>query len=291
MALVTWSVVVLLVMADGISGIVGCSYGLSRTCPGESCLDIYHKNHNCHGNSGQYIVKVNDNLRFVYCDMSLECGGEKGWMRIADINAAGSGSCPNGWKKMNNPTGACRAPRDDAGCYSAYFSTYNIPYSRVCGMVVGYQKGTPDAFLTFSGKTSINDAYLDGVSITYGSSRKHLWSYAAGISESYSGGQLATCPCSQHGGTHAPTFVRDHYYCESGSTVDGVRFETYFTADPLWDGKGCGSNNNCCVQPNLPWFYRQIPLTSNDNVEARICYDQAFIDEAVLVKEIQLFVQ
>ena len=92
------------------------------------------------------------------------------------------------------------------------------------------------------------------------------------------------------GGTHAPPFVRDHYYCESGTT-GGLSHGTYFTGDPLWDGKGCSRSNSCCAQPNLPWFYRQIPLTSNENVEARICYDQIFNDEAVLVKEIQLYVQ
>ena len=78
--------------------------------------------------------------------MSLECGGEKGWMRIANINAASGDRCPNGWRKITSPTKACRAPSDNAGCYSTHFTTYNIPYSRVCGMVVGYQKGTTDGF-------------------------------------------------------------------------------------------------------------------------------------------------
>ena len=158
-------------------------------------------------------------------------------------------------------------------------------------MVVGYQKGTPDGFFSHVRKTSINDPYLDGVSITYGSSRKHIWSYAAGLSESHYSHQTSTCPCSLHGGTPAPSFVRDYYYCESGTTFNGFKFETFFTDDPLWDGKGCSTSNSCCAQPSLPWFYRQIPLTSNDNLEARICYDQPFADEAVLVKEIQLYVQ
>ena len=60
-------------------------------------------------------------------------------MRIANINATGGDSCPSGWKKITSPTRACRAPSDNAGCYSAHFTTYNIPYSRICEMVVGYQ--------------------------------------------------------------------------------------------------------------------------------------------------------
>ena len=151
-------------------------------------------------------------------------------------------------------------------------------------MAVGYQKGTTDAFYSYVRRTSINDPYLDGVSITYGSTKKHLWSYAA---EMYGSPHVA-CPCTLNGGTLPPSFVRDHYYCVSGSTITGLHFGTYFTGDPLWDGRGCSASNSCCAQPNLPWFYHQIPLTSNDNVEARICYDQ---DEAILVKEIQLNVQ
>ena len=100
-------------------------------------------------------------------------------------------------------------------------------------MVVGYQKGSPDGFNSYVHKTSINDPYVDGVSITYGSSRKHIWSYAAGVSESYSGSQQLTCPCSLHGGAPAPSFVRDHYYCESGTTIDGYNAGAYYTSDPL----------------------------------------------------------
>ena len=142
------TIVALLVIVNGISIVVGCNYGLNPACPGKSCLDIYQKNPSSRGVSQRYIVKIGIHFRFVYCDMNLECGGEKGWMRIADIdvNAAGRDNCPSGWKKITSPTKACRANSDAAGCHSAHFATYNIPYSRVCGMVVGYQKGTPDGF-------------------------------------------------------------------------------------------------------------------------------------------------
>ena len=108
--------------------------------------------------------------------MSFEYGGEKGWMRIADVNAAGSNNCPDGWCKMTGPTGACRAPSNNAGCYSAHFNTHNIPYSRVCGMIVGYQKGSTDGFasLHYSSRL-INGLCVDGVSIIYGiRTKKHI---------------------------------------------------------------------------------------------------------------------
>ena len=286
MASVTWIVVALLIIFDGVHLVVGCNYGFSTACPGESCLDIYRKNPNSHGVSGQYVVKIGNQHHFVYCDMVLECGGEKGWMRIGHVSYGGS--CPNGWSRITSPVRACRAPSNSAGCHSAHFSTHNIPYGRVCGMVIGYQKGTPDAF--HSGASTINNAYLDGVSITYGATRKHLWSYGAGVSEKYAN-RPATCPCELYGGTPAPTFVQNHYYCEAGTTSNKVYLHRYYNWDPLWDGEGCSLHSSCCAQPGLPWFYRQLPVASNENLEARICYDQSFWDEAVLVKEIQLYVQ
>ena len=122
-------------------------------------------------------------------------------------------------------------------------------------MVIGIQKGTPDAFGMYQGPVySIDQPYLDGVSITCGTSRTHIWSYAAGLSENSVNNKALTCPCSRFRGKLPLSFVRDHYYCESGTT-GGLSHGTYFTSDPLWDGKGCGSKNACCAQRNLPWFY------------------------------------
>jgi len=73
-------------------------YGFSTKQPGKSCRDIYQLNPASRNNSGYYIVK-SDDVHFVYCDMILECGGEKGWMRIADINPA-NGGCPNGGGRL-----------------------------------------------------------------------------------------------------------------------------------------------------------------------------------------------
>ena len=49
-------------------------------------------------------------------------------------------------------------------------------YSRVCGRIIGYQVVTPDGFRD-TVDTNINQSYMDGVSITYGIPRTHIWSY------------------------------------------------------------------------------------------------------------------
>ena len=65
----------------------------------------------------------------------------------------------------------------------------------------------------------------------------------------------------------------------------------YYVDDPLWDSEGCSIDNSCCSEPSLPWFYRQMPLMVNEDVEARICRDQESSTEDVLIGELQLYVQ
>ena len=166
-----------------------------------------------------------------------------------------------------------------------------LPTVKYVGMAVGYQKATTDGFaaLYFS-ERSLNGPYVDGISITYGTPRKHIWTYGIGRSDKSDG--LPTyrnnCPCSEFPGTSPPSFVHDNYYCESGSLLLG---SDYHTSDPVWDGEDCSVNNSCCSEPSLPWFYRQIPLTTSEDIETRICRDEASSNEDVLIKELQLYIQ
>ena len=91
-------------------------------------------------------------------------------------------------------------------------------------------------------------------------------------------------------GSTPPSFIGEHYYCESGNTgnEDG---NAYYMRDPLWDGAGCPVKNNCCTVVGLPWFFREFPTMQNEDIEVRICTDQAYNDEAVLVDQIKLFIQ
>ena len=224
--------------------------------------------------------------------MELTCGGkEGGWMRIGYIN--NGDQCPAGWKQTASPVKACRSSDGSAGCFSAVFNNNGIPYQHVCGKVVGYQKGTPDGFNTFAYKTypskAIDGPYVDGVSITYGSPRKHLWTYACGYSSDHNINGV-NCPCARYPGLNPPSYVYDHYYCESGST-GAADTPTTYTTDPLWDGKGCSAGNSCCSQAGMPYFYRNIPGKANDQIEARICHDQVYRDEGIHVADLELYVQ
>ena len=192
--------------------------------------------------------------------MELECGGHKGgWTTIAKFDTSKGDSCPSGWTKITtpgaSPKSVCRAG-ENKGCDSTIFSTYNITFNKICGQVKGYQKGATVAFSpTKYIAKSINEHYVIGLSITLGNSRKHVWTYAAGLSDDSDEPQH-NCPCAATPGPDPPAFVDSHYYCESGDTGTHERGELYYTTDPLWDGGGCHHvQNNCCTNPDMPWFF------------------------------------
>jgi len=221
--------------------------------------------------------------------MELSCGGKDGgWMRIGYIN--NGEVCPIGWNQTATPEKACRTSNNLAGCYPVVFNN-EIPYQHVCGKLVGYAKGTPDAYLGYAfPERDFDGPYVDGVSITYGSPRKHLWTYAGGYS--YNKKTDSNCPCSQFPGLSPPRFVSDNQYCESGSVNGGTDGYTVFIADPLWDGKGCSAGTTCCSQVGSPWFYRSIPGRAvTDPIEVRLCRDQDFFDEETYIVDLALFIQ
>ena len=208
---------------------------------------------------------------------SVCCGVREGWSRIAYLDMTDpSHSCPPAWREVSTPKRTCARTTDTRSCDSAVFAANGYRYSRVCGRIRAYQCGTPDAF--DSGSSDINDRYIDGVSITHSDPRQHVWTFAAGRSESRSGGNA--CPCSSgYSGDLIPLFVGDDYFCDTGADTyppvcnlnTGAGF---LTDDPLWDGEGCGTPSypsTCCEFNNPPWFCKTLPQPTTDDLEVRLC--------------------
>ena len=200
-------------------------YGFDIDILRTSCTDTYKRNLTSHGRSGYYVLKT-DHLFIAYCDMELDCGGIKGgWMGIADIDTSRGDICPSGWTSYNSYcTGG-----SSVGCYSAHFLTNATNYSKVCGKVRGYQRGSTDGFYPSAyahGKVkrytpvmssqSLDGVYVDGISITSGNPRKHVWTYAVGLSDDYNH-MHANCSCDKYPGPDPPKYVGNHYSCESGN--------------------------------------------------------------------------
>ena len=227
--------------------------------------------------------------------MESLCNSTGGWMRVANLNMTENGSCPDGFRMYSKGgVHACGRPATSSGsCVGTIFSSSGIKYSQVCGKVIGYQVGWTDGLKRSDSsiKNNINTYYADGVSVTHGSPRKHVWSLVCG--ESDRNGENSRCPCGHVGLSLAPSFVGSDYYCESGHQGNSVpTFGVFYTSDRLWDGKDCGSSESaCCQRPLIPWFYKSIGYYTTDYIEMRICCDEGTNDEDVAVEQYELYVK
>ena len=71
-------------------------------------------------------------------------------MRLASIDTTDTSSnCPSGLRTITSPRRLCAKNIDGAGFSSVVFPAQGVQYSRVCGKIIGYQQGTPDAFFSY----------------------------------------------------------------------------------------------------------------------------------------------
>ena len=170
------------------------------------------------------------------------------------------------------------------GCQSTVFSTLGLNYTQACGQLRGYQRGTPDAFQPYNSNNSLNidSAYVDRVSITYGSAhRKHIWTYANGVNL-VNPTPKHNCPCNTNNNVAPPPFIGSDYYCETGDNDKTCCESTLYSNDPLWDGQQCpGEEAPCCTHPNMPWFNKTLSETTTEDIELRVCGNSGFRDEDV----------
>ena len=162
----------------------------------------------------------------------------------------------------------------------------------MCGKVIGYQVGHTDAAAyRATNIKNINTYYVDGISLTHGNPRKHIWTLMSGARDRsvYEN----KCPCANVGFSPAPSFVGSDYYCESGyQGSNNPTHGVFYSSDRLWDGKECGSSETaCCQRPLIPWFYKSIGYYTTDYIEMRICCDEGTNDEDVAIEQYELYVK
>ena len=267
--------------------------GLAPEYAASSCKQIAELKP--HYDSSYYWIQGVSEAVGVYCEMGTKdkFGQTGGWMRIVNVDMRNNHSqCPPGLVyNVTEGRRLCRKPSLAPGCSSTTFSTQGVRYSKVCGKVIGYQYWKPNGFGP-SKYTSplINRTYVDGVSITYGSPRQHVWTFAAANDEAVTtdSGEYTSCPCLHPTFRGVfPSFVGNDYYCETGSRTQPQR--RYYFDDPLWDGKGCGPGNTCCDRGG-PWFCKQLPQPTQNDIEMRVCTNSGDVEDAVL-EQMELYVQ
>ena len=169
-------------------------------------------------------------------------------------------------------------------------------YDQVCGRIIGYQLGTPNAFGgsgVIGAPQSIDSYYVDGVSITHGSPRQHLWTFAGGLEEILVDFDYPnfTCPCVNGSTADTPSFVGQNYFCETGITRWNGSYLFWPNGDPLWDKQRCGPTSSCCTFNSPPWFNVQLSSPTTDDIEVRICGNTGIRNEDSLMQLMELYVK
>ena len=237
---------------------------------------VFEKGESC-PSSNQLQAAVTNFSEVILLLLNITCG-ESGWTQVIDLDMSDpSQQCPSPWDLFDTPVRSC-SEKSLPGCKGFSVPVPTGTYFRVCGQVTGYATRTPDAFIN---RGDIDSGYLDGVSLTHGSPRQHIWSFAAGHpSRIQFGGASFRCPCDNTDRSTAPlppSFVGDNYFCDG--EYNGA----------LWDGEDC--TTNCCTFNSPPYFTTTLPAPTSDDIEVRICGDQEMSNEPVHVSHVLLYVQ
>ena len=266
-------------------------------CFAHNCSDIATS----HPSSppGYYqLMAPNGTITTEYCPMEckkcLAIKSTGGWRRVAYLNMTDpTHQCPSGFRLFTEPR-RCSPGTNDSfkGCASVTYPMHGIQYQRVCGRVIGYQKGATLAFIGVS--QLIDSNYVDGVSLTLGGppNRHHIWTFAAAVDEQHA---RYRCPCSNTSKNFTermPNYVGDDYFCDSGTRVwieNG--YDELYTEDPLWDGSGCGPTSSCCTFNSPPWFCKELPQPTTDDIELRACRIHYYSYGDTQIKQIELYIQ
>ena len=202
--------------------------------------------------------------------------------------------CPQGLNLTDYSIRSCgRAHAELFNCSSVTFPVDGPQYSRVCGQVTAYRWGSNYAFLGYHirGQT-IDGYYVDGLSLTHGSPRTHIWTFSSGLFNGTSGDSFSSFRCPYDPGntySSSPPFVGNDYYCESVATESNWSSSYRFWPDnALWDGQD--HLNPCYGLNNPPWFNKTLPVPTTDDIELRMCFYHPEINSNIGIQQLEMYV-
>ena len=265
--------------------------GFFMNNPATSCKEIYKCDSTAP--SGYYWVRnATGDATQVFCEMNTtNCGNiTGGWTRAAYIDMTDeNNTCPQGltYTVVNSTRMCTRSHTNNVDCSSVTFPTHGVPYTKVCGRAGGYQFYGTAAFFNYHHRdqTTLDSAYVAGLSVTFRSPRSHIWTFAAGYSKDYGPGYgCCNCPCaSPYPGLAAPPFVGENFFCKSGNSGE-LEYQWWYLDDPLWDSQGCASGGRVG-----PWFTTTLSQEVRDDIEMRMCSTHVLTTENIGVDELEIY--
>ena len=242
-------------------------------CP-TSCKEIYQSD--AESKTGEYTLydAVTGEAYNTTCIMGTfkYCNKEAGLTQIFTFE--NGNKCPKGFVQTSSKDSCIRARNKYGGCVSIPVAGHGILYHKVCVTVYGYQVGSPDGITGTDRYHWVEGPYVDGVSITHGRPRQHIWTFMASSSE-----KKPTCPCATGSTVKVPDFIGNNYFCESGNPEETAIPGKIYKEDVIWDMEQCEGVEGPCCKSTHRYAYVELPDYTTDDLEIRICSDEDTAEE------------
>ena len=252
--------------ADASCGGDDCDDTTTSVGPCADCLDILTAYPSATDGSYDIDPDGDGTTTSVECDMTTDGGG---WTQLADYDFSAD-SCPGDWMGTGS---YCYRNASGSSAMSATIDSLEIDYGEVLARIEAYQYHSMDAFGQSRSSYTIDDDYVDGLSLTVDDgtgSREHVYSWAIGLTPGY----YSTYDCPADGGESPPSFVGSDYTCETANTASTWTATWYSTA--LF-----GST----------WAQVTLSATTTQDLEARLMSNQESSNEDIGVAEFELYVR
>ncbi|MBA3453244.1 MAG: hypothetical protein H0T42_09150 [Deltaproteobacteria bacterium] len=217
------------------------------------------------------------------CDMTTDGGG---WTNALDFDGVRD-PCPAPWEADPTSFGLCIVPGTVLGVAGVVIPSPLASYREAMATATGFQRGSTDAFEP--PLATLDNAYVDGLSITSGSPRQHVATFAAGH------GAIDACPtptgcnCPCDGGEPAPAFVPSgSFRCEPGSLVT-LTPGMLSRPDPLFDGAEVTAA--CAAEARSEPIRTTLPAPTSANLEARLMRDEPAQGEGIALYRCAVWVR
>ena len=240
-------------------------------------------------NISEILTDFTDTINTTY---NIPGCGDSGWKRVALLDMTESDeTCPQQWRlyDRDNVRACGRQVSNDGSCDSVNISTNGHTFTKVCGRVNAYQHASPDAhhgdYYSHTSGNEINEPYLDGVSITVGTPRVHVWSFYGAVYERHCCDQ-ELFPNTLFG------FIGSNYFCDTSNPNEEDWRNSFFPDHLLWDGVAqCSSSSTCCAPSAGPWFTTTLSSPSTSDIEVRICGDESTANEDTPIELLEIYVK